>query len=190
MTHPSDEAPTAAIVHGLLGRRNETVAVAESLTGGLLSATLVEAAGASATYRGGLIVYATDLKASLAGVSTELLDERGPVDGEVAEQLALGVVRRCAATWGLATTGVAGPDPQGGQPPGTVWLGIAGPGLGRDGAGLGARSRRLALQGTRGDIIRATVGAALGLLATELESRTTGLNAGLAGSGRATPAGT
>ena len=169
MHSPEHHAPAATIVHQLLARRSETVAVAESLTGGLLSATLVEAPGASATYRGGLIVYATDLKASLAGVSAELLDERGPVDREVAEQLALGAVRRCGADWGVATTGVAGPDPQGGQPPGTVWLAIAGPR-----AADGARSYRLSLEGSRAEIIRATVAAALGLLAEELERASAG----------------
>ena len=60
-------------------------------------------------FRGGLVVYATDLKASLAGVPADLLAARGPVDGEVAAALAAGARDRCAADWGLATTGVAGP---------------------------------------------------------------------------------
>jgi nicotinamide-nucleotide amidase len=118
---------SAEHIHRLLSERGETMAVAESLTGGLVCATLVDVPGASATFRGGLIVYATDLKASLAGVSAALLADQGPVDGEVAVQLAEGARRRCGADWGLATTGVAGPEPQGGQPAGTVWIGIAGP---------------------------------------------------------------
>jgi nicotinamide-nucleotide amidase len=158
---PSAE-PVVVRVHRLLRERGETVAVAESLTGGLLSAALVEPAGASETFRGGLVVYATDLKARLAGVSPALLDERGPVDGDVAEQLADGARQRCAADWGVSTTGVAGPDPQGGEPPGTVWVATAWAG--------GARARRLALDGSRSEIRRAAVAAALDLLAAALDA--------------------
>ena len=100
----------------------ETLAVAESLTGGLLAATLVDVPGASQVFRGGLVVYATDLKATLAGVPAELLDERGPVDPDVAVALADGARERCGADWGLATTGVAGPDPQDGMAVGTVYV--------------------------------------------------------------------
>ena len=147
----------AELVHRLLRDRGETLAVAESLTGGLLAATLVDVPGASLTVRGGLIVYATDLKASLAGVSATLLAERGPVDGDVASQLAEGAARRCGADWGLATTGVAGPEPQGGQQPGTVWVGVAGP--------AGSSATLLALAGTRSEIRQATVEHALSLFA-------------------------
>ncbi len=149
-------------VHRLLGDRGETLAVAESLTGGLLAATLVDVPGASGTFRGGLIVYATDLKASLAGVSPTLLDQRGPVDGEVATQLAEGAARTCGADWGLATTGVAGPEPQGGHEPGTVWVGVAGPG--------GSSATLLALTGSRADIRNATVKHALALFARAVEA--------------------
>jgi nicotinamide-nucleotide amidase len=140
-----------------LGGRGETLAVAESLTGGLLAATIVDVPGASKVFRGGLIVYATDLKAALAGVPEDLLAERGPVDPEVAALLAAGARRRCAADWGLATTGVAGPDPQHGIPPGTVYVGLAWP----DGA---ATARRLDLPGDRAAIRHATVAAALAFL--------------------------
>jgi nicotinamide-nucleotide amidase len=110
-----------------LVRRGQTLAVAESLTGGLLAATIVDVAGASAAFRGGLVVYATDLKASLAGVDATLLAERGPVDGDVATALADGVRTRCGSDWGLATTGVAGPTEQNGIPVGTVFIGVSGP---------------------------------------------------------------
>src|SRR5581483_12145152 len=135
--------------------RGETLAVAESLTGGLLAATIVDVPGASKVFRGGLIAYATDLKHSLAGVDASLLAERGPVDPEVASQLAIGAAQRCAATWGLATTGVAGPDAQDGVPVGTVYVSVAGP---------LAQVRRLTLSGDRAQIRRATVEAALALL--------------------------
>ena len=82
--------------------RGETLAVAESLTGGLLAATIVDVPGASAAFRGGLVVYATDLKATLAGVDPVLLAERGPVDPDVAAALAVGARTRCGADWGVS----------------------------------------------------------------------------------------
>jgi nicotinamide-nucleotide amidase len=109
-----------------LKRRGETVATAESLTAGLLCAALTSVPGSSAVVRGGLIVYATDLKWGLAGVDPDLLKERGAVDPDVAVQLATGARDRCGATWGLGLTGVAGPDPQDGVSPGTVHIGMAG----------------------------------------------------------------
>jgi nicotinamide-nucleotide amidase len=139
-----------------LGARGETLAVAESLTGGLLAATVVSVPGASAVFRGGLVVYATDLKATLAGVPPELLAERGPVDPDVAEALAEGARRRCGADWGLATTGVAGPDPVDGHPVGEVWIALAGPGT--------ATAVRHRFTGDRSAVRGATVAAALDLL--------------------------
>jgi nicotinamide-nucleotide amidase len=144
------------VVRRLRGRR-ETFAVAESLTGGLLAATIVDVPGASLVFRGGLVVYATDLKATLAGVPPELLAAHGPVHPDVAAALAAGARARCGADWGLGTTGVAGPDPQDGVPVGTVYLGLAGP----DGT---REVRRLDLAGDRPAIRRATVTAALDLL--------------------------
>ena len=116
----------ADAVRRLVDRR-ETLATAESLTGGLVAATIVEIPGVSAVFRGGLVVYATDLKARLAGVAEGLLAERGPVDPDVAAALAAGARQRCAADWGLATTGVAGPDPQDGKPVGLVYVAVHGP---------------------------------------------------------------
>ena len=147
-------------VHALLRQRGQTVAVAESLTGGLLAATLVDGPGASTTFRGGLVVYAADLKTRLAGVPARLLEEAGPVDEAVALHLAEGAARACLATWGVATTGVAGPGPQDGHPAGTVWVAVAGP--------AGASARRLSLTGPRRRVRSATVAAALRLLADQL----------------------
>ena len=87
------------LVHRLAGR-GETLATAESLTGGLLAATIVSVPGASAVYRGGLVTYATDLKASLAGVPADLLAERCAVDPDVAVALAVGARKACGAHWG------------------------------------------------------------------------------------------
>lgn len=139
-----------------LAGRGETLAVAESLTGGLLAATVVDVPGASEVFRGGLVVYATDLKVSLAGVQAALLAERGPVDPQVALALAEGARARCGADWGLATTGVAGPTPQDGVAVGTVHVAVAGPG--------GSQVRSLTVPGDRSAVRRAAVTAALDLL--------------------------
>lgn len=93
-----------------LARRKETVALCESLTGGLASAMLVDVPGASAVFNGALVTYATPMKHRLAGVSCEVLESVGPVSRECAREMALGVRERCAASWGLSMTGVAGPD--------------------------------------------------------------------------------
>ena len=114
------------LVARLLGR-GETVGCAESLTGGLVVARLVDTPGASAVVRGGVVAYATDVKASILGVDADLLADRGAVDAEVARQLARGAQRVLGAHWGLATTGVAGPDPQDGMPVGCVFVAVAGP---------------------------------------------------------------
>lgn len=132
-----------------LAQRRLTVAVAESLTGGLLAARIVSVPGASAVLTGGVVAYATEVKATVLGVDATLLAERGPVDAEVAGQMADRVRRVCAvgghpADLGLATTGVAGPDPQDGHAPGTVFLGIA--------SALGVRSVPLELRGDRASI--------------------------------------
>ncbi|AGL20290.1 CinA family protein [Actinoplanes sp. N902-109] len=151
--------PAAEAVE-LLGERGQTLAVAESLTGGLLAATIVEIPGVSAVFRGGLVVYATDLKHALAGVPEHLLAERGPVDADVAVALAEGARTRCGADWGLATTGVAGPDPQDGKPVGMVFVGVAGATL--------STVQQLSLSGSRPEIRRATMTAAFGFLVDEL----------------------
>lgn len=137
--------------------RGWTVATAESLTAGLLAATIADVPGASTVLRGGLIVYATDLKHDLAGVPAEILELYGAVSGETARALATGAARRCGADIGVGLTGVAGPDRQEGQPVGTVHVGICGP-------GTGASSVRLTLSGSRGDIRREACSAALELL--------------------------
>jgi nicotinamide-nucleotide amidase len=111
----------------LLSGRGWTVAVAESLTGGMVAASIVDVPGASRVLRGGVVAYATDLKAALLGVDAALLAERGPVDPRVAEQMAHGVRRRLGADVGLATTGVAGPGSQDGHPAGEVHVAVATP---------------------------------------------------------------
>jgi nicotinamide-nucleotide amidase len=156
---PHPEADPAALApHAVLTLRRAggTLAIAESLTGGLLTARVVDVPGASAVLRGGVVAYATELKHTLLGVDPDLLRLHGPVHPAVATAMAEGVRDRLGATWGLSTTGVAGPDPQDGQRPGTVHIGLAGPG--------GVRVVSLRLAGTRQEIRGATVDAALGVL--------------------------
>ncbi|MFD4193001.1 CinA family protein [Amycolatopsis thermoflava] len=151
---------SARPVVAALVRLGQTVAAAESLTAGLVTATLTEVPGSSAVVRGGLVVYATDLKAKLAGVDPALLAAHGAVHPEVAAQLAEGARERCGADWGLGLTGVAGPDPQDGVDPGTVHIGLAGP-AGRD-------VRTHWFEGDRAAVRRAAVTAALDLLGEHL----------------------
>ncbi|HEU0238405.1 MAG TPA: CinA family protein [Micromonosporaceae bacterium] len=158
--------PAAAMLVDLLTARRETVATAESLTGGLLAATIVDVPGASVVLRGGLIVYATDLKATLGGVPADLLDERGPVDPDVAAALAVGARRRCDATWGVATTGVAGPTPQDGIAVGTVYVAVSGPSSG--GQEPDTLVRRLSLAGGRAAIRAGAVASALAMLIEQI----------------------
>ncbi|MET0781589.1 MAG: CinA family protein [Microbacterium sp.] len=146
----TDAAPDVAraLVDRLIAR-GWTVAVAESLTGGLVIASLVSVPGASATVRGAVVAYATALKHSLLGVDAALLAAEGAVHPEVARQMAEGVreaaaVEGLAADVGIATTGVAGPTPQDGTPVGTVYIAVVTP--------TGTRVEALRLTGTRAQI--------------------------------------
>ena len=140
-----------------LRRAGLSIATAESLTGGLLCAALTDVPGASAVVRGAVVAYATDLKAQVLGVDPDLLAREGAVHEDVARQMAVGVRTALGADVGVATTGVAGPDPQDGQPVGTVFVAAA-----RDGEVV---VRRLALAGDRLGIRHEAVAAALDLVA-------------------------
>ena len=141
----------------------QTVAVAESLTGGLVAAALTDIPGASVVVRGGVIAYATDIKARVLGVDEVLLARAGSVDVEVAEQMASGVRSLMGTTYGLSTTGVAGPDPVDGKPVGMVYVAVVGPGS--------SRVKALDLSGDRLGIRAQCVAAALSLLAEELDAQ-------------------
>ena len=155
-----DADSLAAVVVDRLRTAGATVAVAESLTAGLLGATLTEVAGSSAVFRGGVQVYATDLKASLAGVPEHVLAEHGAVSEQTAAALADGVRTRLGATYGVGLTGVAGPDPQEGHPVGTLHVALSGP--------SGVRHRGLRVPGDRQRIRQMAVTTALDLLRREL----------------------
>lgn len=160
MTQPcGPDALAATVVHGL-DAAGGTVAVAESLTGGLVLAALTSVAGASSVVRGGIVAYATDLKAQMLGVDGALLARTGAVDPEVARAMAAGARARLGATWAVATTGEAGPESASGQPVGTVHVAVVGPGV--------DRLRALQLAGDRAAVRAASVTAALELLADAL----------------------
>jgi nicotinamide-nucleotide amidase len=150
----------AADLVARLTAAGQTVAVAESLTGGLVSAALTEPPGASLVLRGGVLAYASDLKSQVLGVDEVLLEQVGAVDPVVAEQMAAGVRSLMGATYGLATTGVAGPDPADGKPVGTVYVALVGPEF--------SRVKALTLSGDRAGIRAQSVLAVLTLLAEEL----------------------
>jgi nicotinamide-nucleotide amidase len=160
---PADEVTTLVAA---LRQRGETVATAESLTGGLVAAVLTSVPGSSSVVRGGLVVYATELKADLAGVDAALLAEHGPVHPLVAEQLADGARRACRATWGLGLTGVAGPDPQHGIEPGVVHVGVSAAGA--------TKAHTIGVDGNRHQVRSAAVRAAFDLLRAQLVESSAG----------------
>lgn len=158
-TPASGPADALAALRG----RGLTLATAESLTGGLVGAALTAVPGSSDVYLGGIVCYATELKATLVGVPADLLAAHGPVAPETAAALATGAARVCGADVGAATTGVAGPSGQDGHPVGEVHVAVSVPG--RD-----PHVRSLQLSGTREEIREQTVDAVLGLLHETLAS--------------------
>lgn len=146
----------AVEILSLMTDSGHTVATAESLTGGLVAAALTDIPGSSAVFRGGVVAYATELKASLLGVDTGMLKRHGPVHGPVAAAMADGVRNRLGATIGVATTGVAGPGAADGFPAGTVHVAVS---LADD-----TVVRTMVLAGNRDEVRRLTVERVLGLL--------------------------
>lgn len=136
-----------------LAARGWSLGTAESLTGGLLAATVVAVPGASQVFHGSVVAYGPSIKMDLLGVAADLVDRVGTVDQEVAGQMALGARRVLGVDVALATTGVAGPGPSEGHPAGTVWLACATP--------TGVTARLLALTGDRPQVRSGAVLAAL-----------------------------
>lgn len=154
MIASSASADSERLVHHLTAV-GETVACAESLTAGLVAATIADTPGASLVLRGAVVAYAADLKVSLLGLDPLLLEEAGTVDPRVAVAMAVAVRERLGATWGLSTTGVAGPGPAEGKPAGTVHVAVSGP--------AGTVTRPLRLDGQRPAVRQGTVAAVLAL---------------------------
>lgn len=140
----------------LLAGRGWTLATAESVTGGLVAASLTDVPGASAVLRGGVVSYATDVKQHVLGVPAGVLREHGAVSEECALAMAAGARRLLAADWAVSTTGVAGPETSEGYAVGTVHVAVVGE---HDRA-----HRALQLDGSREEIRRQTVAAVLALL--------------------------
>ena len=159
-----DAHDLAGQVLARLQDRGHTVAAAESLTGGLVAAALTDIPGSSASFRGGVVAYATELKAVLLGVDQLMLARHGAVYAPVAAAMADGVRSRLGATYGVATTGVAGPEPADGQPVGTAHIAVS--------AADDTVVRTIALRGDRHQIRRLTVEHALGLLLGRLREET------------------
>jgi PncC family amidohydrolase len=169
--------PAEQAVHALSGR-GLTLATAESLTGGGLGDAVTSVPGASAVYAGGVVTYATRVKVDLLGVPVEVVDRHGVVSSECAAAMASRVRELVGADLGVATTGVAGPDPQEGKPVGLVYVAVA--------DGSGASVEELSLTGDRAAIRHATVEAALGLLVRRVaaeESEETPSSPGKPGTG-------
>ncbi len=167
----SDSRPVADAVIALLRQLDLSVGTAESLTGGLVCGALTGVPGASTVVRGGVVAYASEVKADVLGVDRDLLAREGAVCEPVAAQLADGIRRVLGCAVGVSTTGVAGPDPADGQPVGTVFVGVSGP--------WGILVERLALTGDRAEIRAASVLAVLTLLERALRN----LRDGVGGSG-------
>ncbi|KAI1169856.1 putative competence/damage-inducible protein CinA [Nemania sp. FL0916] len=170
-TQPSTEtlSDIATDVISLLRSAGEIISVAESLTGGIVMGTLTSVPGASAAFRGGIVSYATPLKQRLLDVDAELIAREGVIHGDVAAQMAEGARKTTTfndepTTWGIGTTGVAGPDLQDGKPVGTVFIGSASP----DGCRAWGPFR---FSGTRERIREATVFEALSRLRDALKTR-------------------
>lgn len=163
-----DEAPrsdpmtlASALQAELFGRRL-MLATAESLTGGRLGDVLSAAPGASDTYLGGVVSYATSVKQKVLGVSEDTIENHGVVSAECADEMALGVRNLTGADYGVSTTGVAGPTTQEDKPVGLVFIGVAGP--------HGIHSRRFHFTGERAEIREQVVAAALDMVVETVRS--------------------
>jgi PncC family amidohydrolase len=155
MTRPEEE------VGSLLVERGETLAIAESLTGGLVASMITNVPGSSRYLLEGVVSYANGSKMATLGVKEATLIAHGAVSEEVAIEMAIGVRQRAGSDWGVSTTGIAGPTgatPE--KPLGLVYVGVAGP--------RGARAVRHVFDGDRLAVKRASAEAALLHLAEEL----------------------
>ena len=157
-------APGADALVSALTERGQTIGTAESLTGGRLCAALVDVPGASAVVRGAEVAYAREVKTGMLGVVGPIVDQHGAVSAETARAMAEQARAVLGADWGVATTGVAGPDPAEGQPPGTAYVAVAGPERVID--------RWLMLDGDRDAVRAVTVRAAVVLTLEELAGST------------------
>ena len=151
----SDIASLATKVLADLRNRDEKLATAESLTGGLLSGAITDIPGSSDVFLGGVIAYDEHIKINILKVDGQLIADHGVVSGEVARAMALGVQSIYGSDWAISTTGVAGPGPSGDVPAGTVWIAVAGP------APMEPYLEKLSLSGNRQEVRSTTIARAL-----------------------------
>jgi PncC family amidohydrolase len=152
MTDPVD--PATRLLDRLRGE-GRTLATAESLTGGLVGASLTAVPGSSDVYLGGVVSYAISIKTAVLSVPEAIIEDHGVVSEECAVAMAEGARALTGADLAVATTGVAGPGPQDGVAPGTVWIAVA--------SGTDHAATLLELSGDRGDVRRDAAAAALQL---------------------------
>jgi nicotinamide-nucleotide amidase len=147
----ADDPPAEEVLGERLGERGETVAAAESATGGLIGSLLTDVPGSSEYFDRSVVTYSYRAKLGALAVPREALDTHGAVSAPVAERMAAGVRDVADTTWGVATTGVAGPDGGSAEKPvGTVYIGVAyagGWGTGES----GTTTARYEFEGTRAE---------------------------------------
>jgi PncC family amidohydrolase len=163
-TLPAVMTDLGAHVHAELVRRGQTIACAESMTGGAVADALSAAPGASETFIGGVVSYATRVKIQLLEVPESVVEEHGVVSAPTAEAMARGVRKLLGTDWGVSTTGVAGPTTQEGKPVGRVYVGIDGP--------SGTTTHELQLDGDRPAIRAAAVREAVEAVLVQLQRGT------------------
>lgn len=171
MPPASDQMTLAGALQAELFRRSLMLASAESLTGGRLGDVLSAAPGASDTYLGGVVSYATTVKQKVLGVSEQTVETHGVVSAECAEEMATGVRTLFDADFAVSTTGVAGPTSQEGKPIGLVFIGVAGPD--------GVRSEQFKFDGGRAEIREKVVKAAIDLTLETVMASSEGSDADL-----------
>ncbi len=166
----------AEVVGRTLADRGLSLATSESLTGGLLGATITAVPGASRYYLGGVVVYATEQKSRIGGVSRSVLRSHGVISAQTAIEMVMGVQKLTGADYALAASGVAGPDPQEGHQPGVVWIAVVGPTIGA--IEPAPMALRFEFEGDRRQIREQTVHAALDMLCDQLDPATREQNGG------------
>jgi nicotinamide-nucleotide amidase len=147
---------TNSTIIDILRQRKETIAVAESVTGGEMAAKISEVPGASDIFLGGVVAYSIASKIRDLDVSAKIIEEFGVYSETVAAEMARGIRSRFGSDWAIGITGVAGPGPDDEVAPGSIWIAILGP--------AGVQNLQLSLTGTRQQIRNGAVTSALATL--------------------------
>lgn len=148
MSQAMELKETACMTVSALKARGEKMATAESLTGGMITAAIISFPGASNIIEEGFVTYSDDAKSKMLDIDREKIREWKAVSENTAKAMAEAAAKKAGADFGLSATGVAGPDPEDGQMPGTVFVGCSYP----DGQGRTCEVRKLSLAGTRNEI--------------------------------------